>query len=85
MHYDGGARTVKYLRDVDIRQGSDRITGASALIQLNERNEMVQTNVDSGVSITQAGRKAFAEAMIYTSADDRLVLRGRPARPRDGK
>lgn len=83
MHYDGGARTIKYVRDVDIRQGQDRITGAAATIVLNEQNELVRTEAESGVSIVQAGRKAFAETAIYTVADDKLFLRGRPARIED--
>jgi LPS export ABC transporter protein LptC len=83
MLYDGNARTVRYERSVDIRQGSDRMTGSSALIRLNERNEMVQTNIDSQVSVSQSGRKAYADALVYTAADERLMLRGRPARVED--
>jgi lipopolysaccharide export system protein LptA len=85
MHYDGNGRTIKYERGVDIRQGPDRMTGASAFIRLNERNEMVQTNVDSNVTVAQSGRKAFAESLVYTGADDRLFLRGHPARIEDNE
>jgi lipopolysaccharide export system protein LptA len=85
MHYDGNARTIRYERGVDIRQGSDRMTGASAFIRLNEKNEMIQTNFDTNVTVAQSGRKAFAENLVYTAADDRLFLRGHPARIEDNE
>lgn len=83
MQYDGKGRTIRYGGGVDIRQGTDRMTGGAAFIQLNERNEMSQTQVDSNVSILQAGRKAYGEGFVYTASDDRLFLRGRPARVED--
>ena len=83
MYYDGNARTIRYVKAVDIRQGQDRITGANALIYLNERNELVRTDAETGVAIVQSGRKAFADLAVYTAADDKLLLRGRPARVED--
>jgi LPS export ABC transporter protein LptC/lipopolysaccharide transport protein LptA len=83
MRYDGKSRTINYIGNVDIRQGADRMTGGAAVIQLDERNEMSQTNVDGNVAIVQAGRKAYGENFVYTAADDRLLLRGRPARVED--
>jgi LPS export ABC transporter protein LptC/lipopolysaccharide transport protein LptA len=83
MRYDGNARIIRYENGVDIRQGTDRMSGGNAIIQLNERNEMVQANVDSNVTLAQTGRKASADSLLYTSADDRLLLRGRPARIED--
>jgi LPS export ABC transporter protein LptC/lipopolysaccharide transport protein LptA len=83
MRYDGNAHIIRYENGVDIRQGTDRMGGGTAVIQLNERNEMVQTNVDSNVTLAQAGRKASADSLLYTAADDRLMLRGRPARVED--
>jgi lipopolysaccharide export system protein LptA len=85
MFYDGSSRTIKYVRDVDIRQGQDRITGATATVYLDERNELVRTDAETGVAIVQSGRKAFAEQAIYTAADDKLYLRGRPARVEDSQ
>jgi lipopolysaccharide transport protein LptA len=85
MRYDGSAHTIRYENGVDIRQGSDRMTGGSAVIQLNDRNEMIQTNVESHVTLAQAGRKGSAETLVYTSVDDRLFLRGRPARIEDAE
>jgi len=83
MYYDGNARTIRYVRAVDIRQGQDRITGASALIYLNERNELIRTDAETGVAVVQSGRKAFADLAVYTAVDDKLLLRGRPARVED--
>ena len=85
MHYDGNARTINYSGGVDIRQGTDRMTGGAASIQLNERNEMSQTKVDSQVAIVQSGRKAYGDGFVYTAADDRIFLRGRPARVEDSE
>ena len=85
MLYDGATRTIKYLRDVDIRQGQDRISGASATVYLDERNELVRTEAEAGVAIIQSGRKAFADLAIYTAVDDKLYLRGRPARVDDSQ
>jgi hypothetical protein len=53
------------------------------LIYLNERNELVRTDAETGVAIVQSGRKAFADLAVYTAADDKLLLRGRPARVED--
>ena len=85
LFYDGSARTIKYVRDVDIRQGPDRITGAIAIVYLDDRNELVRTDAETNVAILQSGRKAFADHAVYTSADDKLYLRGRPARVEDSQ
>ena len=61
------------------------MTGGAASIQLNERNEMSQTKVDSQVAIVQSGRKAYGDGFVYTAADDRIFLRGRPARVEDSE
>jgi lipopolysaccharide transport protein LptA len=83
MHYDGKAKTISYTGGVDIRQGQDRMTGGAAFIQLDDRNEMSQTKLDSNVAIVQAGRKAYGDGFVYTASDDRIFLRGRPARVED--
>ncbi|MFL6467575.1 MAG: LPS export ABC transporter periplasmic protein LptC [Pyrinomonadaceae bacterium] len=83
MYYDGTKRTIQYSKGVDIRQGQDRITGATALIYLDERNELLRTDAETGVAIIQSGRKAYADLAVYTAADDKLMLRGRPAKVED--
>ena len=83
MSYDGESRTVRYERDVDMRQGTERITGGAALLNLNERNEIVASNFETNVAISQPNRKAFADNARYMVDDGKIVLRGRPARVED--
>ena len=83
MIYDGESRTVRYERDVDMRQGSERITGGMAVLNLNEKNEVVASSFETNVAISQPNRKAFADNARYTVDDGRMVLRGRPARVED--
>lgn len=85
MSYDGQSRVVRYERDVDVRQGPDRMTGGIAVLNLNEKNEIVASNFESSVAISQPGRKAFADNARYTLEDERIVLRGRPARVEDSE
>jgi lipopolysaccharide export system protein LptA len=83
MSYDGESRTVQYERDVDMRQGPERITGGAAILNLNDKNEIVTSNFESNVAISQPNRKAFADNARYTVDDERIILRGRPARVED--
>jgi len=83
MTYDGDSRTVRYERDFDMRQGTDRISGGTAVLNLNEKNEVIASNFETGVVIAQPNRKAFASTAQYTSNDERVVLRGNPARVED--
>ena len=40
MTYDRDTRVIQYRENVDIRQGTDRLTSASADVYLNENNEL---------------------------------------------
>ncbi|MBK7513531.1 MAG: LPS export ABC transporter periplasmic protein LptC [Chloracidobacterium sp.] len=79
LNYDKQTRLVQYRENVDIRQGTDRITAASADIFLNEQNELSRTVAETGVVITQPGRKATGNWVQYSTADEIAVLRGAPA------
>ncbi|MBX7055422.1 MAG: LPS export ABC transporter periplasmic protein LptC [Pyrinomonadaceae bacterium] len=83
LSYDRGTRLVQYRENVDIRQGTDRITAASADIFLNDQNELSRTVAETSVVITQPGRKATGNWVQYTSADETAVLRGTPAMVND--
>jgi lipopolysaccharide export system protein LptA len=83
MSYDGESRTVRYELGVDMRQGTERITAGTAVLSLNEKNEIVASNFESNVAISQPNRKAFADIARYTVDDEKIVLRGRPARVED--
>jgi lipopolysaccharide transport protein LptA len=79
VFYDRGERVLKYRENVDIRQGSDRVTAAVVDVYLNEDNEIRQTIAENSVNITQPGRRASGDWAQYTAGDESVVLRGRPA------
>lgn len=83
MHYDGKARTVRYEQNVVVKKGPDRFTGRTATAWLDEKNELTATDFEHDVVIVQPNRKGSGEFARYTSADEKLVLRGRPARVED--
>ncbi len=84
MIYFRDTRLLQYRKDVDIRQGTDRITSQSADVYLNEANELDKTVAETGVVITQPGRRATGDWVQYTSNDEVAILRGAPARVVDG-
>ncbi|MBP6003238.1 MAG: LPS export ABC transporter periplasmic protein LptC [Pyrinomonadaceae bacterium] len=79
MNYDRGTRLIQYRDNVDIRQGTDRLTSASADVTLNEKNELSRTIAETAVVITQPGRRATGSWVQYTAADEIAILRGSPA------
>lgn len=85
MAYSRDTRVLRYENQVDIRQGTDRITSEVANIYLNEKNEVSQTIVENNVVITQPNRRATGSYAQYTTADERVVLRGNPAHVQDAE
>ncbi len=85
MTYNRSDRSIRYETDVDIRQGSDRIRGAVANVYLDENNELVRSDVERDVVITQPGRKAVGDFAQYVAATETVVMRGNPARIDDVK
>lgn len=84
LWYSDADRRLHYERNVDIKQGVDRITSASADVYLQkEVNEVDRTVAERDVVLTQPGRKGTGEWAEYTAADDAVVLKGRPARVED--
>lgn len=80
MHYEGEKRTVRYDQNVLVRKGTDRITSKSAILWLNEKNELTATEFENDVVIVQPNRKGNSDHARYTSVDEKMVLRGRPAK-----
>lgn len=74
---------LRYIDNVDVRQGSDRITAKRADIYLNERNEIERSEFSDSVTITQPGRRASADYALYNAEREIVILRGRPARVTD--
>lgn len=83
LSYNRMGRVLRYEEDVDIRQGTDRITAGAANIFLAEGNEVARTEIEQNVVITQPNRRAVGDFARYTQADESVVLEGSPARVED--
>jgi lipopolysaccharide export system protein LptA len=83
MSYDRASRNLRYEDDVDIRQGTDRVTAKIATVSLTDTNEVAQTVAENNVVISQPERKATGDFAQYTAADESVILRGSPARVED--
>ena len=79
LDYSDRDRLIKYQTNVDIRQGTDRLTSGTALIYLNDKNEVQKTVTETNVVITQPGRRATGDRLDYTAENEVAVLRGSPA------
>jgi lipopolysaccharide export system protein LptA len=84
MFYSDPDRTIHYEGNVDIKQGSDRLTGGVADVYLNkETNEMQKTTAQRNVVLTQPNRKGTGDWVEYTTANEVAILKGNPARVED--
>ena len=84
MFYSDPNRLLHYENNVDIRQGTDRITSSVADVYLNkENNEMEKTVAQRSVVLTQPNRKGTGDWVEYTTANEVAVLKGNPARVDD--
>jgi lipopolysaccharide export system protein LptA len=84
MFYSDPDRTIHYEGNVDIKQGTDRLTSAVADVYLlKESNEMEKTIAQRNVVLTQPNRKGTGDWVEYTSANEVAVLKGNPARVED--
>jgi len=86
LAYSDPNRTIHYEGNVDIKQGTDRITSGVADVYLSKQtNEMDKTIAQRDVVLTQPGRKGIGDWVQYTSADEVAVLKGNPARVEDNE
>lgn len=84
MFYSDPDRTIHYEGSVDIKQGTDRLTGGVADVYLaKDTNEMEKTIAQKNVVLTQPNRKGMGDWVEYTTANDIAVLKGNPARVDD--
>ena len=84
MSYSDPDRTLHYQGNVDIRQGTDRITSGVADVYLSrESSDVEKTIAQRNVVLTQPNRKGTGDWIQYTSADEVAVLKGNPARFED--
>lgn len=86
MNYSEPNRVLHYEGNVDIRQGTDRITSGLADVFLaKDKSEMEKTIAERNVVLTQPNRKGTGDWVQYTTADEVAVLRGNPARVEDAE
>jgi lipopolysaccharide export system protein LptA len=84
MSYSDANRILHYEGNVDIRQGTDRITSGLADVYLaKDSSDMEKTVAERNVVLTQPNRKGTGDWVQYTTADEVAVLRGNPARVED--
>ena len=84
MFYTDPERTIHYEGNVDIKQGTDRMTGGVADVYLSkESNEMEKTIAQRDVVLTQPNRRGTGDWVEYTTANEVAVLKGNPARVDD--
>jgi lipopolysaccharide transport protein LptA/LPS export ABC transporter protein LptC len=85
IFYSKENRLLRYEGDVDIRQGTDRITAGIANVYLKNNNELSQTVAENNVVVTQPNRRATGDWAQYTADNETVVLRGNPARVEDAE
>jgi lipopolysaccharide export system protein LptA len=84
MFYSDPDRMIHYEGNVDIKQGTDRITSGVADVYLEkESNEMEKTVAQRNVVLTQPNRKGIGDWVEYTAENEVAVLKGNPARVDD--
>jgi lipopolysaccharide export system protein LptA len=84
MFYSDPDRTIHYEGNVDIKQGTDRLTSDVADVYLQkESSEMQKTVAQRNVVLTQPARKGTGDWVEYTAADEIAILKGNPARVED--
>jgi len=84
MFYSDPDRTIHYEGNVDIKQGTDRMTGGVADVYLaKDSNEMEKTIAQRNVVLTQPNRRGSGDWVEYTAANEVAVLKGNPARVDD--
>jgi lipopolysaccharide export system protein LptA len=84
MFYSDTDRVVHYETNVDIKQGTERITCDVADVYLTkDANEVERTIAQRNVVITQPGKRGTGDRGEYVAADETMVLTGNPARVED--
>jgi LPS export ABC transporter protein LptC len=86
MKYSDPDRLLHYENNVDIKQGTDRMTSGVADVYLQKNgNEVERTIAQRNVILIQPGKRGTGDWCQYTNADDVAVLKGNPAHVEDDK
>jgi lipopolysaccharide export system protein LptA len=86
MRYSDAERLLHYENNVDIKQGTDRLSSGVADVYLQKDvNEVERTISQQNVTIIQPGRRGTGDWCQYTTADEVAVLKGNPAHVEDAE
>ncbi|MDT7603108.1 MAG: hypothetical protein QOF61_1105, partial [Acidobacteriota bacterium] len=84
MFYSDTDRILHYEGNVDIKQGTERITSEVADVFLQkDQGEVDHTVAQRSVVVTQPGKRATGDWGQYVAADETVTLTGNPARVED--
>src|SRR5256714_6901585 len=86
MSYSDPDRVIHYETNVDIKQGTDRLTSGVADVYLQkDTNEVERTIAQRNVVILEPGKRGTGDWCQYTAADEVAVLKGNPAHVEDAE
>ncbi|HYX27793.1 MAG TPA: LPS export ABC transporter periplasmic protein LptC, partial [Pyrinomonadaceae bacterium] len=86
MRYSDPERLLHYENNVDIKQGTDRMSSAIADVYLQkDTNEVERTVCQKNVVIVQPNRRGTGDWCEYTTANEVAVLTGNPAHVEDAE
>lgn len=86
MRYSDPDRLLHYETNVDIKQGTDRMTSGVADVYLQkDTNEVERTIAQKNVVIIQPGKRGTGDWCQYTNVDEVAVLKGNPAHVEDAE
>jgi LPS export ABC transporter protein LptC len=86
MKYSDPERLLHYDNNVDIKQGTDRMTSGIADVYLQkDTNEVERTVAQNNVVIIQPGKRGTGDWCQYTNIDEVAVLKGNPAHVEDAE
>ncbi|HKP73397.1 MAG TPA: LptA/OstA family protein, partial [Pyrinomonadaceae bacterium] len=84
MFYSDTDRLLHYEGDVDIKQGTERITSEVAdVFLMKDAGEVERTVAQRSVVVTQPGKRGTGDWAQYTAADETVMMTGNPARVED--
>ena len=86
MFYSDTDRLLHYEGNVDIKQGTERITGEVADVYLmKELGEVERMVAQRNVVLTQPGKRGTGNWAQYNASDETVMLTGEPARVEDAQ
>ena len=86
MRYSDPDRLLHYETNVDIKQGTDRMTSEVADVYLQkDGNEVERTVAQRNVVLTQPNKRGTGDWCQYTTADEIAILKGNPAHVEDAE